>query len=64
MVSCRVEDKRFEISNLDFIKDMDRIIKLVEILSIMNNGLPSSLSSVFRPPSEVVKEGRILKEIN
>jgi hypothetical protein len=35
MVSGRVVDKRFEISNLDLIKEMDRIIKPGEILSIM-----------------------------
>jgi hypothetical protein len=33
--NSKVVDKRFEISNLDLIKDMDRIIKLEEILSIM-----------------------------
>jgi len=35
MVSGRVVDNRFEISNPDLIKDMDRIIKPEEILSIM-----------------------------
>jgi len=35
MVSCRVVDKRFEMSNLDLIKDTDKIIKLEEILSLM-----------------------------
>jgi len=34
MVSSRVADKSFELSNLDLIKDMDRIIKLEGILSI------------------------------
>jgi hypothetical protein len=32
MVSCRVAGKRSEISNLDLIKDIDRIIKPEEIL--------------------------------
>jgi hypothetical protein len=35
MVSGRVVDRRFEISNLDLIKDMDRINKPEEVLSIM-----------------------------
>ncbi len=35
MVSGRIVDKRFEIANLELIRDMDRIIKLEEILSII-----------------------------
>ncbi len=58
MVTGRVVDKRFEISNLDLIKDMYRIIKLEEIFyPLWNNGLSSSLSNVLRPSFEVVKEG-------
>jgi len=50
MVSGRVVDKRFEISNLDLIKDMDRIFKPEEIFyPSWNNGLSSSLSNVLRP---------------
>jgi hypothetical protein len=50
MVSVRVVDKRFEISNLDLIKDMDRIFKPEEIFyPSWNNGLSSSLSNVLRP---------------
>jgi len=43
MVSGRVVDKRFEISNPDLIKDTDRINKLEEIFyPSWNNGLSSS----------------------
>jgi len=43
MVSGRVVDKRFEISNPDLIKDLDRIIKLEEIYyPSLNNGLSSN----------------------
>jgi hypothetical protein len=30
-----VLDKEFEISNLDLIKDIDKIVKLVEVLNIL-----------------------------